>query len=110
GRRSRFRIPFLGAALLAIRSVAALGQSEPDHLTGESSLQDILAYIHTGWDSLTRSTSSCGAVSDPKLSAAPVVYLPADFPPPRELDELQRNCKVTLAHLPQVIHQLGTAD
>ncbi len=110
GPRSRFRIPFLGASLIAILSVAALGQSEPDHLSGESALRDILAYIHTGWDSLTRSTSSCGAVSDPKLLAAPVVYLPADFPPPRELDELQRNCKVTLAHLPQVIHQLGSAN
>jgi alpha,alpha-trehalase len=110
GRLSRLRIPFLGASLIAILSIAAAGQSEPDHPTAETGLTDILAYIHTAWDSLTRSTSSCGAVSDPKMSAAPVVYLPADFSFPRELHELQRNCKVTLGHLPQVIHQLGTAD
>ena len=109
-RSAGVRIPFLGAALFAIFSIAALGQSKPEALTGETGLRDILAYIHTSWDSLTRSTNSCSAVSDPKLSAAPVVYLPADFPPPRELDELQRSCKVTIAHLPQVIHQLGTVN
>jgi len=110
GRRSRFRIPFLGATLIGILSIAALGQSEPDHPAAETGLRDILAYIHKAWDSLTRSTSSCGAVSDPKMSAAPVVYLPADLSPPRELDELQRTCKVRLGHLPQVVHQLGTAN
>jgi alpha,alpha-trehalase len=105
-----FRVRYLRAALIAIVSIAALGQSQPEPVTGDASLSDILAYIHTGWDSLTRSTSSCGAASDPKLSAAPVVYLPADFEPPRGLDQMQRVCKVRLAHLPQVIHQLGTTD
>jgi alpha,alpha-trehalase len=96
--------------LVAIFSLAALGQSQPERLTGDASLREILAYIHTGWDALTRSTSSCNAASDPKLSASPVIYLPADFEPPRELDEMQRSCKVKLAHLPQVIRQLGTTD
>jgi alpha,alpha-trehalase len=98
------------AALVALCSLAALGQSQPEPLTGEASLTEILAYIHAGWDALTRSTSSCGAASDPKLSAAPVIYLPADLEPPRDLDEMRRVCKVTIAHLPQVIHQLGTTD
>lgn len=106
----RFRVRYLRAALIAILSIAALGQSQPEPVAGEASLSEILAYIHTGWDSLTRSTSSCDAASDPKLSAAPVVYLPADFEPPRELDQMQRVCKVRLAHLPRVIHQLGTTD
>ena len=75
-----------------------------------TNLNEILSYIHTGWDSLTRSTSSCAAVSDTKLSAAPVVYLPADFQQPKELEQMQRDCKVRVAHLPQVIHQLGTTD
>jgi len=109
-RRGSFRIRFLRAALVAIFSLAALGQSQPERLPGDASLREILAYIHTGWDALTRSTSSCNAASDPKLSASPVIYLPADFEPPRELDEMQRSCKVKLAHLPQVIRQLGTTD
>src|SRR5690349_6799937 len=79
-----FRVRYLRAALIAIISIAALGQSQPEPADGDASLSDILAYIRSGWDSLTRSTSSCGAASDPKLSAAPVVYLPADFDPPRE--------------------------
>jgi alpha,alpha-trehalase len=109
-RRGSFRIRCLRVALVTIFSLAALGQSQPERLTGDASLREILAYIHTGWDSLTRATSSCDAVSDPKLPAAPVVYLPADFEPPRDLDEMQRVCKVTIAHLPRVIHQLGTTD
>jgi alpha,alpha-trehalase len=109
-RLGSFRIRALRAALVATFSLAALGQSQPERLTGEASLREILAYIHTGWDALTRSTSSCGAASDPKLSASPVIYLPADFEPPQDLDEMQRVCKVTIAHLPQVIHQLGTTD
>src|SRR5580704_3827583 len=91
-------------------SRAALGQSQPERSTGGANLKEILAYIHTGWDALTRSTSSCAAASDPKLLASPVIYLPADFAPPRDLDEMQRGCKVTIAHLPQLIHQLGTTD
>jgi alpha,alpha-trehalase len=44
------------------------------------------------------------------MSAPPVIYLPTDFTPPPELEEMQRGCKVTLAHLPQVIHQPGTTN
>jgi alpha,alpha-trehalase len=110
-RRCRnFRILFFRAALVAVFSLAALGQSQPERSTGGANLKEILAYIHTGWDALTRSTSSCAAASDPKLSASQVIYLPADFAPPRDLDEMQRGCKVTIAHLPQLIHQLGTTD
>jgi alpha,alpha-trehalase len=108
--RGRFRICFLRAALVAIFSLAALGQSPPERLPGDATLRKILAYIHTGWDTLTRSTSSCGAASDPKLSVSPIIYLPADFKSPQDLDEIQRVCKVTIAHLPEVIHQLGTTD
>src|ERR1700733_9699487 len=109
-RRRSFRIHSFRAALVAVFSLAALGQSQPERSTGDANLKEILAYIHTGWDALTRSTSSCGAASDSKLSASPVIYLPADFAAPRDLDEMQRGCKVTIAHLPQVIHQLGTTD
>src|SRR6202161_399403 len=109
-RRRSFRIHSFRAALVAVFSLAALGQSQPERSTGDANLKEILAYIHTGWDALTRSTSSCGAASDSKLSASPVIYLPADFAAPRDLDEMQRDCKVTIAHLPQVIHQLGAPD
>jgi alpha,alpha-trehalase len=105
-----FRIGSLPAALVAILAIAVLGQPGPERVAGDQNLSQILAYIHSGWDSLTRSTTACAGVSDSKLAAPPVLYLPADFELPRELDRMQRDCKVTIAHLPQVIHQLGAPD
>jgi alpha,alpha-trehalase len=97
-----------------LSSIAALGQTQPQPVVHNGyrneHLTEILSYIHTGWDSLTRSTNSCGAVSDTKFSSAPVLYLPADFPQPSDLEQLQRDCAVKVEHLPQVIHQLGTTD
>src|SRR6202051_1359830 len=109
----RTRIHCLLFAFLLF-SVVGLGQtqSQPVVHNGyrDEHLTEILSYIHTGCDSLTRSTNSCGAVSDTKFSSAPVLYLPADFPQPSDLDQLQRDCAVKVEHLPQVIHQLGTTD
>jgi len=109
-RGGSHRTRFFRAGLVAILSIAALGQSQPEHLAGKRNLSTILEYIRTGWDSLTRSTNSCSAVSDTKFSSAPVLYLPADLPQPSDLDQLQRDCAVKIEHLPQVIHQLGTTD
>ncbi len=100
----------LPALLLVLLSVAAFGQSQPESRTPSTNLDQILSYIHTGWDSLARSTSSCRGIPDSKVAAAPVVYLPADFPMPKDLEQMQHDCRVTVAHLPQVIHQLGATD
>jgi alpha,alpha-trehalase len=109
-RRGNFRMRSLAPALFLLLSISIPGQSPPARLSAEANLKEILAYIHTGWDSLTRSTSSCGAVTDTKLSAAPVIYLPAGSEFPQELTQMQRDCQVKVAYLPQVIHQLGTTD
>jgi alpha,alpha-trehalase len=104
---SSFRTPCLTLVLFSLFSAIAWGQSQP--VVPDARLSQILTYIHQGWDSLTRSTSSCGSVSDPKVSAVPVLYLPADLQQPAELGQMQRDCKVSVTHLPEVIHQLGTA-
>jgi alpha,alpha-trehalase len=91
-------------------SIISFGQSQPKRNAEDANLNQILNYIHTGWDSLTRSTSSCSGLADTKLSTAPVLYLPADFEQSKELDQMQHSCAITIAHLPQVIHQLGTPD
>jgi alpha,alpha-trehalase len=109
-RRRNFRMRLLAASLLLVLSIPVQGQSPPARLRADANLNEILAYIHSSWDSLTRSTSSCGAVTDTKLSAAPVIYLPAGFEFPRELSQMQRDCQVKVVYLPQVIHQLGTTD
>ena len=102
------RSPLVAVLAVAIFSIAASGQSQPAAESG--TLHDILSYIHAGWDFLTRSTGACGAVADTKLPAPSVLYLPAGFQQPKELDKMQQECKVTIAHLPQAIHRLGTTD
>jgi alpha,alpha-trehalase len=71
--------------------------------------QDILHYISSGWDVLTRSMTKCETVSDPKTPEKSVVYLPAGFPVPPAVQAIQKNCAVRVEHLP-VIENLGQVD
>ena len=54
--------------------------------------------------------TQCESVIDPKLSAAPVLYLPADFAVPASVEGMQKQCRVDVEHLPAVIHQPGEID
>jgi alpha,alpha-trehalase len=112
--RGGFRFRSLCTALIAAISIASPGaspgQSQREQFAGDANLKEILAYIHNGWDSLTRSTSSCGGVPDSKLSAAQVLYLPAELPQPQELDQMQSRCGTKVERLPEAIHELGTID
>ncbi len=110
--RSRRSIPvrLLGVAFIAVISSSCWGQSQSGRLPQNENLKEILSYIHTGWDSLTRSTEDCRSVADPKLSARAVVYLPAGYEQPKELGQMEHECKVSVAHLEQVIHQLGSTN
>jgi alpha,alpha-trehalase len=81
-----------------------------DSKPAESSLDQIRAYISTGWDSLTRSLTDCATVVDTKLSSASVLYLPADFAVPASVEQLQKQCNVQAQHLPAVIHHIGETD
>jgi len=76
----------------------------------ESGLTPILTYISSGWDTLTRSMTDCQTVVDPKLTEASVLYLPADFPPPTAVQELQKRCKVHVEALPAVVTTPGQID
>jgi alpha,alpha-trehalase len=112
GKRSRgsFRFRALCTVLIAAIFIASPGQSQPEQFAGDANLKEILAYIHNGWDSLTRSTSSCAGVPDSKLSATQVLYLPAELPQPQELDQMQSRCGTKIERLPEAIHELGTID
>jgi alpha,alpha-trehalase len=65
------------------------------------------AYIHQGWDSLSRSMSECQSLIDPKVTAPPLLYLPYGVPTPPQLQRLSSHCKVEIAHLPHRIKKLG---
>ena len=73
-------------------------------------LKPILAYISSAWDTLTRSMTECQSVVDPKITAASVLYLPADFNEPEALETLTKNCNVRVEHLAMPIHHLGEVN
>src|SRR5215472_6793331 len=107
GRALLRAMAWVCAALVA---VAALAQSRPHPALSDTNLESILTYIHTGWDSLTRSTTTCSGIKDPKLLIAPVLYLPAGFTKPKEVERMQQECGVKVASLPPITHKGGSPE
>lgn len=70
-----------------------------------------LNYIHTAWDTLTRSMTDCDSLTDTKTGAttdvAPVLYLPAELPAPAEVTAAEQKCHVKVRALPKRIEKLG---
>jgi alpha,alpha-trehalase len=102
-----FLVVFCICSPLANRGAYA---AEQKHAAPEPGLAPILTYISSGWDTLTRSMTDCQTVVDPKLSEASVLYLPADFPSPPAVQELQKRCKVQVQALPAIISAPGQID
>jgi alpha,alpha-trehalase len=67
----------------------------------------IANYIHDGWDTLSRSMNECASVVDSKVTTKPVLYLPANLPTPPAVLAMQRECGVTVEHLPRPIKRMG---
>ncbi|MFY9909096.1 MAG: trehalase family glycosidase [Candidatus Sulfotelmatobacter sp.] len=84
--------------------------SQPEDPANGQSLQPILSYISTAWDTLTRSMTDCESVVDPKIKLAPVLYLPKGMSEPAAVQELVKHCNVQIKHLPVEIRQLGEVD
>jgi alpha,alpha-trehalase len=100
--------PRLGLALLVF--LAAGTANAQTAASQKRGLDPIREYIAAGWDSLTRSLTECKTIVDPKLAAASVLYIPADFEVPAAVQQLQSQCNVQAQHLPKVIHNLGEVD
>lgn len=79
---------------------AATGTRAPDPAA-------TLAYIHNAWDSLTRSMTDCHSLVDVKVTANPILYLPAEVPAPPEVSALSEKCNVKVANLPHRIEKIG---
>jgi len=73
-------------------------------------LKPILDYISSAWDTLTRSMTKCESFGDPKMKVAPLLYLPAGYAEPAEVQKLAVDCNVRVEHLPVEIHRLGEID
>jgi len=111
-RTPRGFFPHIRWALVALSFGALLAPATFAQEPGgrEAGLKQIRSYIAAGWDTLTRSLDDCKVIVDPKLASASVLYLPADFDAPGDVQEMQKRCSVQVKHLPQVIHTLGEVD
>jgi alpha,alpha-trehalase len=95
-------IPFLVALPTSISRASGKGKT--------AGLDQILQYISTGWNVLTRSVHDCQTYTDPKTNAKSALYLPADFPAPADLATVESKCQVQVKRLPAVVKKLGEID
>lgn len=106
---SRVLIRVVLGLCLSLASARAYA-AEPRAAAPDKGLAAILDYISSGWDTLTRSMTDCQTVVDPKLTEGSVLYVPADFPAPPAVQDLQKRCKVQVQALPAVITAPGQVD
>ncbi len=69
-----------------------------------------LGYIHAAWDTLTRSMTDCHSLVDIKVTADPILYLPAGMTAPANVAALTEKCHVKVERLPRHIEKLGDVD
>src|SRR5579872_4424840 len=69
--------------------------------------QATLTYIHAAWETLTRSMTDCHSLVDIKVTTNPILYMPADVPPPPGVTDLEQKCHLRIAKLPRPIEKLG---
>ena len=100
-QRLAFSLVFI---LLPTSTTICAQQRQKDSNKG---LEPIRAYISAGWDTLSRSLSDCATFSDPKLTTTPLLYLPADFPVPEAVKQLQTRCNIQVKNLPSSASHLG---
>jgi alpha,alpha-trehalase len=99
-------LPLMFLALAAIEIPGARTQSvslppaKPDS-------DATLSYIHGAWNTLTRSMTDCHSLVDVKVSANPVLYMPAEEPAPTEVTALEEKCHVKVIELPRHIDKIG---
>jgi alpha,alpha-trehalase len=99
----RLRLLLTLPLLLTSASISAQ-QSPKNPAVG---LDPIRSYISSGWNTLSRSLSDCATFSDSKLTGAPQLYLPSDFPEPEAVKQLETRCKVQVRNLSPSGDRLG---
>jgi alpha,alpha-trehalase len=81
-----------------------VAQSASQNATADAK---ILAYINSGWDTLSRSMTDCKSLVDPKVTTTPVLYLPAEMVTPAAVGSAHQQCGVEIRHLPHKITHMG---
>jgi alpha,alpha-trehalase len=104
------RLLLLAVAAIQIQSSSALKAQDaqsPGTVAKSPDPAATLEYIHGAWDTLTRSMTDCHSLVDIKVTANPILYMPAETPAPPEVSALSEKCHVRIASLPQHIEKLG---
>ncbi|HZY72211.1 MAG TPA: trehalase family glycosidase [Edaphobacter sp.] len=97
----------ISTSLLTITTLLAGSANSQPTANDAASNAKILRYIHNGWDSLSRSMSDCKSLADPKVTTAPVLYLPAGVAMPAPVTAMQKLCNVEVRRLPRKIDRIG---
>ncbi len=84
-------------AVAAIVGSSAHSQDAAARPNAQPDPEATLNYIHGAWDTLTRSTTDCHSLVDIKITANPVLYLPAELAQPAEVTEAQQKCNAKKA-------------
>jgi alpha,alpha-trehalase len=95
---------------LFVFAVAAIPISSAQESAQAPSPEATLNYIHAAWDTLTRSMTDCHSLVDIKVTANPILYLPAGMPVPESVKALTEKCGVKVESLPRHIEKLGDVD
>ena len=105
----RLLICFAAVAAVAIGSGSAQESPQPAEAatTHAPDPAATLAYIQKAWDTLTRSMTDCHSLVDIKVTANPILYMPAEVPAPADVAALSEKCNVKVASLPRRIEKLG---
>lgn len=98
----RLTLFLLAAAVIAPVATTAL-RAQSDAPNPESTL----AYIHSAWQTLTRSQQDCKSLTDSKITTSPILYLPAGMVKSSEMSELESRCSIRVINLPKKIMKLG---
>jgi alpha,alpha-trehalase len=99
-----FFAPGLGFAQMQ----AAPAETKQPSLSSDAPADlSIDAYISNAWNTLRRSMLECTTLVDPKVTTAPVLYLPSDFAEPPEVAALRQKCGIHVDRLPAEIEFLG---
>ncbi|MEO6816215.1 MAG: trehalase family glycosidase [Edaphobacter sp.] len=97
----------IGALLFTATTLLTSTASAKSSAADSASQAKILSYIHNSWDSLSRSMSDCKSLADPKVTTAPVLYLPSGLATPAPVVAAQTLCNLEVRRLPRKITHMG---
>ena len=95
------------ASLLVVTLPFALTTRPQSPGRDSSQSARILEYIDNGWNNLSRSMSDCKSLVDPKVTTAPILYLPEGMAIPPDVAAAQKQCRIEVRHLPHKITRMG---